>query len=193
MPLEVYLQAGSTQSHQTITAIQDELSALMLSAGYQVKWATAESASTGGGASALAWVGFEGVCGQTGPTASGEPILADSSLGSAEVRGGRVLPFVTLHCDALNGLLHRRLARQPMGTREKQVGRAAARVIAHELYHVLTGSHEHTRSGLSKASFTANDLLSQEADFEPGAFRESWGRRSASSQTPIELIVSKGL
>ena len=45
-------------------------------------------------------------------------------------------------------------------------GRAMARVIAHELYHVVTGSRDHAREGVAKPKFTVPDLLNEVFEFD---------------------------
>ena len=42
------------------------------------------------------------------------------------------------------------------------MGRAMARVVAHELYHMLTGSTAHARSGIARAEYSRDDLTADE-------------------------------
>ena len=45
-------------------------------------------------------------------------------------------------------------------------GRAMARVVAHELYHVLMRSAEHARGGVARSCFNTGDLLTERFEFE---------------------------
>jgi hypothetical protein len=40
------------------------------------------------------------------------------------------------------------------------------RVLAHELYHILTQSEEHPGSGLAKARFSGQDLMRSRLEFD---------------------------
>lgn len=170
-PLEVYFKAESGQSPQLISIIKEELSAIMRPAGYEVRWGSPQSSSSGGGSSALAWIEFQGVCGETSRW-DGPPVVSpDGPLGSAEVEGNRVLPFISVNCERLNGMLEKSLRRFPSTLRRYHSGRAAARIIAHELYHVLSDAQQHTPSGITKDQFSAQDLLSSEFGFSAVALR----------------------
>jgi hypothetical protein len=41
-----------------------------------------------------------------------------------------------------------------------------ARVVAHELYHVLMRTTEHARSGVARSCFSTSDLLTERFEFE---------------------------
>jgi hypothetical protein len=44
-----------------------------------------------------------------------------------------------------------------------------ARLAAHELYHVMIGTRAHSHEGVTKASFSVNDLLNERFDFDRAA------------------------
>ena len=50
-------------------------------------------------------------------------------------------------------------------SRDLAYGRAMARVLAHELYHVLRRTRIHTASRLTKARLAPADLLSESAEY----------------------------
>ncbi len=41
-----------------------------------------------------------------------------------------------------------------------------ARLLAHEFYHVLAQTDDHTQTGIAKARFSTADLLAEHFDFE---------------------------
>ena len=51
--------------------------------------------------------------------------------------------------------------------RELSFGRALARVLAHELYHILLDTEQHAKSGVTKSHLTPHDLIGESLDFEP--------------------------
>jgi hypothetical protein len=46
------------------------------------------------------------------------------------------------------------------------VGRALARVIGHELYHILARTCQHPNAGLAKAAFSLDDLTAPGMNFD---------------------------
>jgi hypothetical protein len=59
------------------------------------------------------------------------------------------------------------IATEPRAQREYTYGRAIARLLAHEIYHIVAQTREHTRAGIAKEHFSANDLLAEHFEFEP--------------------------
>ena len=49
------------------------------------------------------------------------------------------------------------------------VGRALARVAAHEIYHIVAQTAEHQDKGIAKASFSTNDLTAARFDLDTWA------------------------
>lgn len=89
--------------------------------------------------------------GEAGTTLQGE----GGTLGETEVREGRVLPFVTVDVERVHDALSRSRTRTHP---DAQLGRALGRVLAHELYHALSGSLEHDQEGVAKASLSSDEL-----------------------------------
>jgi hypothetical protein len=61
------------------------------------------------------------------------------------------------------------LAGQNPGLRDYIYGRAMARVVAHELYHVLSQDHGHAEDGVAKPAFATSDLLANHFEFASAA------------------------
>jgi hypothetical protein len=72
------------------------------------------------------------------------------ALGAIQVSQGRVAPPALVFVDAV--------ARYSRATGERALGRALARVAAHELLHFLRQSEEHAHDGLLQEKLTAQDL-----------------------------------
>lgn len=79
-------------------------------------------------------------------------------LGLAHVADGKVLPFAEVDCDAVRWMLKGTLQEAGAESRSVLVGRALARVAAHEVYHILAGTTDHCGSGVARESFTLRDL-----------------------------------
>ena len=78
---------------------------------------------------------------------------------STDMSDGEILPFSDIDCDAIRSFLQRDLLRMPEVNRDVSYGRAIARVLAHELYHIFVRTTKHAAQGIGKPSFTVQELL----------------------------------
>jgi hypothetical protein len=169
--LAVYLKTAPGQSNFPVQWMQRELSQIMLQAGYAIEWRDARAPSpTYTDVPNLAVVELRGICGvpagafeAVSPADDGEP------LASTPVTNGHVFPFSSVNCGAVTRMLGASLASEPGARRDWLYGRALARIVAHELYHVLTRSSEHDREGIAKAGFKVRDLIGDRLDFQEAA------------------------
>ncbi len=92
----------------------------------------------------------------------------DNVLGFTHLSDGVILPFVEVDCERVRGLLRREFQRRSQTVRELLLGRALARVLAHELYHVLAGTSKHSTRGIAKAHMSPDDLVRDDLAFEDG-------------------------
>lgn len=164
--LVVYLKTGTNQPNAPITQMKQDLAALMRTAGYQVSFRTPRTGA-GDDASYLAVVQLNGTCalpagyiGILGPPVNGE------SLATTNITDGQVLPFSTVNCEALTRSVAPALRTSVAAQRDFLYGRALARVVAHELYHILAGSIDHAKSGVARSCFSQDDLVAERFNFE---------------------------
>jgi hypothetical protein len=169
--LEVFLQATPEESPDLLAHLKAEVDQAMHSAGYLVRWVEPGSSTEHIGSRDLALIKLNGVCAKPQRGETDRVASPDSWLGSTIVSDGHVSPFMSVNCDLLAGTLAKGLETQTSGRRVQLLGRAAGRVIAHELYHMLADSLEHTSQGLAKASFHSSDLLADELTFTRSALR----------------------
>ncbi len=105
-------------------------------------------------------------------------------LGITHVSDGHILPFVEADCARIL-LAASRLRIRPFRLCSQTLGRALARVIAHEIGHVLSESEEHDQHGLSKASLSPAEL------FLPGiAFPAAARARILASLASPDLLAA---
>ncbi len=159
----VYLKADVTPPQRTLNYMKLELGSLLSAAGYRTEWQDA-----GGPAPSTEWplvvVQLRGNCAAPeGNTAVGH---AGKVLATTSTSGGQIIPFSFVDCASVNHLLAGPLAAESGERREFLYGRALARLLAHELCHVLLMSGEHSRAGIAKTGFTARDLLVEQLGFE---------------------------
>ena len=103
---------------------------------------------------------MHGVCSMSGPATEDHSGVA---LGSTYVSNGSVLPFGQVECDRLRASVQRVYGTQNPEQYERQLGLAMGRVVAHELYHMLAGSKEHTGHGVTKPGLSPSELVAAEA------------------------------
>jgi hypothetical protein len=169
-PLVVFLKAGNNQSARAMPYFRHELSVLMHSAGYRVEWREPGKSSGDAGGAALAVVELQGTC-DILTEAGGQPTNGGSSsnLATTAVSDGRILPFSSMDCGALTRMLAPALAGENSDLQQYSYGRAMARIVAHELYHVLSKDHGHAEDGVAKPAFATGDLLANHFVFASAA------------------------
>lgn len=104
-----------------------------------------------------------------GPATAGYSHKPDT-LGRTFITDGAVLPFVELDCRQISGAIRQRLATAPAGERPVLLGRALARVLAHEIYHVLAATMTHSATGIAAETMSAEQLACERHDFQPEDF-----------------------
>jgi hypothetical protein len=115
-------------------------------------------------------VELRGQCGVPWHADRSRPVPHPAPLASTAVADGSVLPFSWVDCAALDRLVGPSIADQPDASRDYIYGRALGRLLAHELYHVLTQTTAHAQTGVAKAQFTAAELLAESFRFEGATF-----------------------
>ncbi len=180
--LSVYLSNPDAASPVVASTIRAELRELMGASGIGVAWHDGSGSVEG----RLAVVRFEGICRSDAPN----PLLPQyvtrdpEALGSTHVSNGDVLPFADVKCDQI-----RRFVAIPISkagnveARDEMLGRAVARVIAHELYHIVLRTKDHGKKGLARATQTASQLVSPRL-----AFSHEDERRLSAETAPVTAV-----
>lgn len=170
--LAVYLTTPTSQPLRTLDSMKRELARLMQTVGYQLEWRGPQDAHIDTSAF-LTVVELRGNCAvPSGKAVTGWTLRDSADLASTFVSDGRILPFSWVNCGNLTKLLASPLADQPGARAEFIVGRAVGRLIAHEFYHILMQTRQHSGSGVSKPCFTADDLLNEQFEFEHSVLAE---------------------
>jgi hypothetical protein len=92
---------------------------------------------------------------------------AEGVLAVTHMSEGRILPFVDRDVQRVAKAIER------FGGigRAREYGRALGRVLAHELYHVLSGSVEHDSEGVAKGALNGLELVRSELQLSVQACR----------------------
>jgi hypothetical protein len=164
--LVVYLKSEAGQPSGPVAQMKRDLAALMHTAGYHISWRNPETGA-GDDSAFLAVVELNGTCAlPAGYTYATAPTINAVSLATTDVTDGQVLPFSSIHCTVLSRSLAPLLLKTAAAQRDYLYGRAMARVLAHELYHMLSGSLDHAKSGVARSCFSIEDLVAEHFTFE---------------------------
>ncbi len=149
----VYIRPQDGVPATAIDAMRQETSSLMQTGGYQIQWLDRPREVT---AAYLVMVELGHSC-KTDSTSRTQ--VARRGLASAVVENGRILPFIKVNCAAVRQFLIAALG--PGGNPEFLYGRALGRLLAHELYHVVGQTADHTRGGVTQAAVSVGELISE--------------------------------
>lgn len=184
-PVTLYTEFQQVPPDSVLDAIQDELEQIMSPAGLHFAWHPLSDA--GGQVSAqLAVIHFKGQCDTDGLRPdSGYP----GPLGWTHISDGEILPFIDVNCEGIRIFVQRDLLGFPSEARRFIFGRALARVLAHEFYHLLANTKAHARSGVAKAYYNAEELVSKTLHFGP---KECESLRVKTAHLALEPISGGG-
>jgi hypothetical protein len=160
----VFIDFDATPSARSLEAMKKEAAKILNSAGYELDWRALKQNHGNESFANVVVVKFHGKCRLEYPLS--QPTRTDVTVASTLVDRGRVLPFSDVQCDEVRKALP--YARQ--GDRQRALGRALGRVVAHELYHLLANTTKHAGAGLAAASHDWAELFSGVAAFREKDF-----------------------
>ena len=164
----VYMDFGETPSPAVVAAMQKEAAVVLDKVDIKLAWRLLSENRGNEPFDRLAVVKFTGTCACGGFLHPTREVLV---LGSTLVASGQVLPYSEVHCDQVRRVLPDVEFAADRRQGDADLGRALGRVLAHELYHVLTGTTHHSASGAAKLLQSPEDLRSNEFSFD----QTDWG------------------
>ncbi len=171
---------GAAQPQRPLDFMKLELGRILNAAGYRPEWADSRNAVRPSTEAQLIVMELRGSC----TALSSRPPAKIGALASTAISEGQILPFSSIDCANLSSLLSESLTPEPPARRDFLYGRAMARVAAHEIYHILVGTTDHTREGIARPAFAAADLINEHFAFEESTLakmRPSVGRGAESA------------
>jgi hypothetical protein len=162
--LTVVFQFDGSHTEKSFQEMKQELGVILKDSGIQIDWRERNQVSSFESFSNLVVVKFRGVC-KMDPAADrdSEP----GPLAFTHTSDGAILPFSEVKCDRVRSTLLRAMPRQTNGHSEVVFGRALARVLAHELYHVLAGTESHSRQGVTQRALSGAELAADQLELDP--------------------------
>jgi hypothetical protein len=153
----------SAHSQIAVQEMKRELGTLMDPLGFELDWRDRGDTAKADVFEDLVLVDFRGRCSMLAADLPGQ---GNGALAHTAVSDGKVLPFSEVECDRVRAFLHSAKAGAEGQPPDLALGRALARVLAHELHHVLSQSTAHSDSGLAKPSLSRAELVSQSLEFK---------------------------
>ena len=163
-PVALYIDFQNEPPAGVVEALQQEVDVIMAPMGTEFEWRSLKAVNGREVSAQLAVVKFLGRCDSVGP-ASPRPLKA-GALGWTHVSDGSILPFSDVDCDGIRQFLRAGLLGVDARQRVEAYGRAVGRVLAHELYHIFANTARHGSTGVGKAMYSVQDLLSPDFHFE---------------------------
>ena len=157
---------------------REELAAIMTPAGAVVDWRALTDDRLDQRWNAVATVRFRGFC----DTSDLRVRPSRWVFGQAHLVGREIIPYIDVQCDAVRGFLAPTLNSLDPRRRTLTFGRALARVLAHELYHILAKTSDHGSGGVAKSTYTMPELTASEFWFQG---QESQRLRAVNSALPV--------
>ncbi len=188
-PLAVYYSFDTPVTPALLTAMQSELGRILAPSGMSAAWLPSGVVRhPGEDFPALVVFRFNGRCGFDGPVNGAGAGSSGGALAETDTVEGHVLPFSRVNCDRVRDYIAPVLGSMPPAWTNEMLGRALARVSAHEIYHMLAGVQVHSdRVGIFQSAHSRRDLTA--ASFTFAAPENNWLRSWLQRQTAVEQIT----
>jgi hypothetical protein len=163
-PVGIFMVFESAPGNAAVDLMKTEVNQLLQPAGVDLNWKLAGENRGDQPFASLVVLKFKGSCkaeGWTVPQSDFGTAGESHTLAATIVTHGRVMPYSEVQCDQIR----QALAYLPRGAdqkeRQRALGLALGRVVAHELYHMLARTTAHAGHGLAKATQSLQDLVSE--------------------------------
>src|SRR6266478_703789 len=157
-PLTIVFRFDGPYSEKSLVEMKRELGTLLHDSGIRVDWRDQSDVAASESFPNLVVVNFRGKC-RMEPV----PYLYDERgpLAFTYSTDGAVLPFSEIECDKVRSSLRTAMWGGDYKRSDILFRRALARVLAHELYHVLAKTHSHAGQGIAEKSLSGSQLISE--------------------------------
>jgi len=156
------LQFEQPHSERTLRAVRTELGDVMKDAGFTFELRLFSELSPYAEFGELIIVRLKGKC----RVDAGSPSKLDQgALAFTHTSEGKMLPFVEVACDRVRNSIRPAMWGEQFKRSDELMGRALARVIAHEIYHIMTGS-SHGSTGIARHALSGRQLIADNVHFD---------------------------
>lgn len=162
-PLTVVVDSEKPIPSSALQELQAELDQLLAQGQRRVEWKLRSDLKPGVDVADLVLVRFRGSCRmETVPM----PLDERGPLALTHTADGEVLPFSEVLCDKVKVAARSAMHGGQLRDGDKLMGRAMARVLAHEIWHITGNTHSHGRRGVAARGLTGAQLIADRLDFD---------------------------
>ncbi len=158
----VVLDFDQDFSPTSLVYMEREIESIFNNCAIHVRWRLLDESTSKEAFNHLVMARFKGAC----RNEDGEDAGRSHTLAITHVAEGEILPFSEVDCDRVRRFVQPQIAQEAHPKRDMLLGKALGRVLAHELYHVLTRSKRHAETGLAKATLSLHDLVGNQLRFD---------------------------
>jgi len=158
------LQFDDTYSSKSLDAMEREVASIVGGSGIKVDWRLIGDVHAPDTFESLVVVHFHGKC-----MLQPFPYLPDERgyYAYTHISDGAVLPFSEVECDKVTSSIAPAMSGEQWKQRDSILGRALGRVLAHELYHMLTKTQHHAGEGVTKSALSPAALIAKKMRMNP--------------------------
>ena len=161
----IVFQFDNEHSAESFDEMQGELARIMQQPGVEIEWREKTKESSPPTQSDLVIVRFQGRCTMAGLVIGAG--LESGPLAVTHIVNGEILPFSDVDCDRVCANVRAAILGHDARRAEFFLGRALGRVVAHELFHMLSKSSVHGRHGLMRRWLSGPELIGEHLELAP--------------------------
>ncbi len=160
-PVVIAVEAQSRLPAPALDELQSELSRLFANSSREIR-VQALDAARSVDAFDLVHLRLHGEC-----RLKLEPFLLDERgpYAITHVSDGRPLPFAEVDCRRVRQAVRAALHGGQIRESDRYIGRALARIVGHELWHMITGRRGHSSHGVARGKLRPAELVGEGARF----------------------------
>ncbi|MCS7024784.1 MAG: hypothetical protein NZV14_08270 [Bryobacteraceae bacterium] len=186
--IAVFMEFAEKPSGVSLQTMKQEVEALLEPAGLRLHWREVGNPHSQPEEFADIFVfRFNGRCHMSGVQflfselgPYGETVV----LGTSKTVNHQILPFGSVECDSIRRTVTPVVIGLAHPQREKALGRAMGRVLAHELFHMMTRRSKHGLKGIYREAQRADYLVADEFGFDPEELAELRKRSARQNSLP---------
>ncbi len=80
---------------------------------------------------------------------------------------GKILPFSEVACDHVRRSIQQAMMGGEIGDQDRLLGRALARVMAHEIVHMVGQCADHSHAGVFRHALSGRQLIADKLELDP--------------------------
>jgi hypothetical protein len=159
--LTVVFQFDGPHTEKAFVEMKHELGSILKDSGIQLDWRARDQVGSSESFANLVVVKFRGVCRMESDGYRDED---SGPLAFTHTSEGVVLPFSEVACNRVRSSLRRVMSAGDYARSDVIFGRALARVLAHEIYHVMAQTESHASRGVAQRALSGSELMSDQLE-----------------------------